>query len=96
MPEAIWNGVVIAEAPDNEVEIVEGNVYFPIQAVHQEYLQTSKKITQCHWKGSANYYDVVVNGQTNRDAAWTYRHPLDAAKKIANRIAFWRGIGIEK
>jgi len=96
MPRATWNGVVIAEAPEHAVEIVEGNVYFPMHAVHQEYLQPSKKITQCHWKGSASYYDVVVNGQTNRDAAWTYRQPLDAAKKIANHIAFWRGIEIEK
>ncbi len=95
MPRAIWNGTVIAEAPDNAVEIVEGNVYFPLAAVRPEYLQSSDKITQCHWKGSASYYDVVVNGQTNRDAAWTYHRPLDAAKQIANRIAFWRGIKVE-
>ncbi|CAM5367525.1 DUF427 domain-containing protein [Eoetvoesiella caeni] len=96
MPRAIWNGVVIAEASQDEIEMVEGNVYFPLSSVHHEYLQSSDKVTQCHWKGSANYYDVVVNGQTNRDAAWTYRQPLDAAKKIANHIAFWRGIEIER
>ncbi|MBC3884076.1 DUF427 domain-containing protein [Undibacterium griseum] len=95
MPKAIWNGVVIAEASDSAVEIVEGNVYFPLVAVHQEYLQSSDKVTQCHWKGSASYFNIVVNGQTNGDAAWTYRRPLDAAKQIANYIAFWRGVKIE-
>ncbi len=96
MPKAIWNGVVIADAPANAVQVVEGNVYFPFDAVHREYLQSSEKVTQCHWKGSANYYDVTVNGKTNRDAAWTYRQPFDAARKIANYIAFWRGIEIQK
>jgi uncharacterized protein (DUF427 family) len=96
MPKAVWNGAVIAEAPDNTVEIVEGNVYFPMQAVHQEYLQPSDKITACHWKGSANYYHLVVNGEENQDAAWTYRKPMDAAKQIAGYIAFWRGVEIEE
>lgn len=96
MHKAIWNGAVIAEAPEHAVKIVEGNVYFPMQAVHHEYLLHSDKVTQCHWKGSANYYDVVVNGKTNRGAAWTYLRPLDAAKEIANYIAFWKGIEIEK
>ena len=96
MPRAIWNGKVIADAPADTVEIVEGNVYFPMRAVRQEYLSPSEKITQCHWKGSANYYDVVVEGKVNRDAAWTYRQPFDAAKQIADHIAFWRGVEIEK
>ena len=95
MPRAIWNGAVIAEAPHDAVEMVEGNVYFPMLAVHQEYRQPSEKVTQCHWKGSANHYDVVVNGQVNRDAARTYRKPSYAAKQIANHIAFWRGVEIE-
>jgi len=96
MPKAIWNGVVIAEASEDVVEIVEGNVYFPMQSVHQEYLQHSKKVTACAWKGSANYYDVAVDGQVNSDAAWTYRQPLEAAKQIAGYIAFWRGITVER
>lgn len=95
MPKAIWNGAVIAEAPDDAVQRVEGNVYFPMHAVRQEYLQSSEKITHCHWKGSASYYEVVVNGKTNVDAAWTYRQPLDAAKQIAEHIAFWRGVEVE-
>ena len=96
MPKASWNGATIAEAPDDAVEIVEGNVYFPMQAVRQEYLQTSNKVSSCPWKGSANYYDIVVNGEVNQDAAWVYETPLPAAKQIAGHIAFWRGVQVEK
>jgi uncharacterized protein (DUF427 family) len=73
MPKATWNNAVIAEAPDDDVQIVEGNVYFPLTAVKAEYLTPSQTVTQCSWKGSANYYNVSVGGQVNKDAAWTYR-----------------------
>jgi uncharacterized protein (DUF427 family) len=70
------------------VQILEGNVYFPMQAVHQQHLRPSSKTTTCAWKGAANYYDVVVDGQVNQEAAWTYKTPLPAAKQIAEHIAF--------
>ena len=95
MPKAIWNGKVIAEAPASAVEIIEGNVYFPTDAIHQEYLQPSDLHTVCPWKGTASYYNVVVSGQVNSDAAWYYPQPKDAAKQIAGHIAFWRGVQIE-
>jgi uncharacterized protein (DUF427 family) len=96
MPKATWNGAVIAEAPESDVEIVEGNVYFRMQAVHQEFLRASDKVSTCPWKGLANYYDVTVNGEVNEDAAWTYRDPKEAAKAIAGRVAFWRGVTVER
>jgi uncharacterized protein (DUF427 family) len=95
MHTATWNDVVIAKANDDEVEIVEGNVYFPLSAVNRDLLSPSDKVTTCPWKGSANYYNVEAGGKTNPDAAWTYRTPLDAAKHIKDRIAFWRGVKIE-
>jgi len=93
---AIWNGSVIAEAPPEAVEIVENNVYFPAESVRQELLQSSETHTMCSWKGTASYYDVVVDGQVNQDAAWYYESPKDAAKQIAGRVAFWRGVQIER
>lgn len=96
MPKAIWNGRVIAEAADDAVEVVEGNVYFPMQAVPPEFLQTSDKTSSCPWKGIANYYDVVVDGKVSPDAAWIYRTPSDAAKQIAGHVAFWRGVSVER
>lgn len=92
MPKAIWNGVVIAEAGDDQVVIVENNVYFPLSTVHQEYLCNSERETSCGWKGRANYYHVTVAGKVNQDAAWTYRQPLEAAAQIAGHVAFWRGV----
>ncbi len=95
MPKAIWNGTVIADAASDAIEIVEGNTYFPIEAVHREYLQPSDHHTECGWKGTASYYHVAVDGEINRDAAWYYPQPKDAAKQITGRVAFWRGVQIE-
>jgi uncharacterized protein (DUF427 family) len=95
MPRAIWNGAVIAEASDDDVEIVENNVYFPLSKVNQDYLQPSETETACPWKGTANYYHVAASGDVNRDAAWTYRKPLDAARQIANHVAFWHGVEVQ-
>jgi uncharacterized protein (DUF427 family) len=89
---AVWNNVVIAES-DNTL-VVEGNHYFPFDSVKKEYLLESDFTTRCGWKGLANYYSVTVDGKTNKDAAWYYAEPNDAAKKIKGRIAFWNGIEI--
>ncbi|MES2262516.1 MAG: DUF427 domain-containing protein [Pseudomonadota bacterium] len=96
MPKAIWNGEVIAEANDDEVEIVENNVYFPIEKVNEEYLQESTHQTVCPWKGTASYYHLLVDGQVNENAAWFYRHPSDEAQHIKDRIAFWHGVEVQR
>lgn len=92
MPKAVWNGVVIAES--NETVIVEGNHYFPKESINKDYFQGSNHHTTCPWKGLASYYNVVVNGQTNPNAAWYYPQPKDAAKNITNRVAFWKGVEV--
>jgi uncharacterized protein (DUF427 family) len=93
MPKAVWNNAVIA-ASDKTI-VVEGNHYFPSEAVHAEFLAPSATHTVCSWKGTASYYDVVVDGQVNKDAAWYYPEPKDAAKEIAGYIAFWRGVQVK-
>jgi uncharacterized protein (DUF427 family) len=92
MTRATWNGATIAESSDTVV--VEGNHYFPRDAVDSSYLRASDTHTTCSWKGVASYFDVVVDGQVNKDAAWYYPDPKAAAASIRNRIAFWRGVGI--
>jgi len=93
MPKAIWNGAVVAES--DRCEIVEGNHYFPPQTVKREYLGESSTHTECHWKGTCSYYDVVVDGKANRDAAWYYPDTQPAADNIKGYIAFWKGVKIE-
>ncbi len=93
MPKAVWNGAVLAES--DHTEIVEGNHYFPPEALRREHLRDSETHTICGWKGTASYYDVVVGDQVNRDAAWTYPEPKDAAKQIRGYVAFWRGVKVE-
>ena len=94
MPKATWNGQTIAESA--ETEIVENNVYFPPDAVQREFLRDSQKHTVCGWKGTASYYDIVVDGQVNADAAWYYPEAKEAAKNIEGYIAFWRGVTVER
>jgi uncharacterized protein (DUF427 family) len=93
MPKAIWNGVVLAQS--NCCQVVEGNQYFPPEAVNRSYLKESETHTVCPWKGTASYFDVVVDGQVNKDAAWYYSTPKDAAKQIKDHVAFWRGVAVE-
>jgi uncharacterized protein (DUF427 family) len=94
MPKAIWNGALLAEASDDEVELVEGNVYFPPDKVDHTYLRESLTHSVCSWKGTASYYDVVVEGEVNKDAAWVYPAPKQAADHIAGYIAFWKGVSV--
>ncbi len=89
---AIWNNTVIAES--NETVIIEGNHYFPPDSVNNDFLIKSDTHTTCPWKGEASYYSVKVNEKMNRDAAWFYPQPFDAAKQIKNYIAFWKGVEI--
>lgn len=93
MAKAIWNGRVVAESA--RCETVEGNHYFPPDAVRHELLKESATHTTCGWKGVASYYDVVVDGVINKDAAWYYPDPKPAAANIAGYIAFWKGVKIE-
>jgi uncharacterized protein (DUF427 family) len=89
---ATWNGAVIAESDDTI--IVEGNHYFPADSVNSEYFVDSTAHTVCPWKGVASYYDVTVDGDTNRGAAWFYPDPSAAAAEIEGYIAFWRGVQV--
>ena len=93
MAKATWNGKTIAES--NETVIVEGNHYFPAGSVHDEYLTDSATHTRCPWKGKASYFDIVVDGQVNKDAAWYYPDPKRAAGQIKDYVAFWRGVRVE-
>lgn len=96
MPTASWNGAVIAQATDAQVQVVENNVYFPLTALTQAYLRPSSHTSICPWKGTASYYDLVVDGAVNANAAWYYPQPKDAAKQIAGHVAFWRGVSVER
>ena len=93
MARAIWQGQVIAES--ESWETVEGNVYFPPDAVNRAFLAPSETTTVCGWKGTAHYYSVEVGGERNADAAWYYPDPKPAASNIRDHVAFWRGVTVE-
>jgi uncharacterized protein (DUF427 family) len=89
---ATWNGAVIAQS-DKTIEI-EGNQYFPMDSVDSQFLVDSNTTSTCPWKGLASYYSLLVDDELNTDAVWVYRDPKDAAKEIANHVAFWRGVTV--
>lgn len=91
---ATWNNVDLAES--EQTVVVEGNHYFPPEAINKEYFQESSTHSTCPWKGEASYYNVVVNGQVNKDAAWYYPEPKAAAAEIKNHVAFWRGVKVKE
>ena len=90
---AIWKETVLSESDDTVV--VEGNHYFPRESVRAEHLRPSATHTTCPWKGEASYYDVVVGGVVNKDAAWYYADPTPEAVTIKGRVAFWKGVRVE-
>jgi uncharacterized protein (DUF427 family) len=93
MIRAVWNGAVLAEAP--ETVRLEGNHYFPVESLRREYLAESTTTSVCPWKGTAHYYSVTVDGRVNPDAAWYYPDPSAKASQIKDHVAFWKGVGVE-
>ena len=89
---AIWKNVTLAES--NETIIVEGNHYFPPDTINRQYVKESDTHTTCPWKGQASYYHIDVGGEVNKDAAWHYPDPKDAAQNIKNHVAFWKGVEV--
>ena len=90
---ATWNNTTVAES--DQTIVIEGNHYFPPDAIAKDCFQPSDTHTTCPWKGEASYYNVVVDGQVNKDAAWYYPQPKDAAAEIKDYVAFWRGVRVE-
>jgi uncharacterized protein (DUF427 family) len=89
---AIWNDTVLAESDDTEV--VEGNHYFPPESIDKDLFEASDHTSVCPWKGTASYFSIVVDGERNENAAWTYPNPKDAASEIKDHVAFWNGVEV--
>lgn len=92
MAKAVWQGEVIAES--DQTEVVDGNHYFPADSVNRQFLRESDATSVCGWKGTANYYDIVVEEQVNPQAVWYYADPKSEAAHIKDRVAFWKGVQI--
>ncbi len=90
---AIWNNATVAES--DKTVVIEGNHYFPPASVNRQYFQESSTHSTCPWKGEASYYNVVVDGEVNKDAAWYYPEPKPAAAEIKDHVAFWKGVKVE-
>ncbi len=94
MAKAIWNGQVVAES--DQYEVVKGNIYLPPTSIRSQYFRPSNHTSRYIWKGEAHYYDLLVDGKENKDAACYYPDPSRAAKKIKDHVAFWHGVHVEQ
>ncbi|MDX1518897.1 MAG: DUF427 domain-containing protein [Gammaproteobacteria bacterium] len=94
MARAEWKGKLLAES--DTVEKVEGNIYFPPGSLKREYFRESETTSRCFWKGKARYYDIEVDGEINRDAAWFYPEPTKLASRIKDHVAFWKGVSVSE
>lgn len=94
MPKAVWEGTTLAES--NDTVVVEGNHYFPPDSIAKQYFKPSQHTSACPWKGTASYYDIEVEGKRNENAAWVYRDPYPAAAEIKDRVAFWKGVRVQR
>ncbi len=88
--QATWRNTVLASS--DATVVVEGNHYFPPESLSQQYLEASSYTSVCGWKGTAAYFDVVVDGARNDNAAWYYPTPKSAADNIRGYVAFWKGV----
>jgi uncharacterized protein (DUF427 family) len=93
MAKAVWEGTVVAES--DQYETLEGNIYFPPDSIKRQYFRKSDTDYECPWKGHADYYDIVVGGKVNKDAAWYYTSPKPAAKQIKGHVAFDKSKGVK-
>ncbi|WP_154854051.1 DUF427 domain-containing protein [Cyclobacterium xiamenense] len=91
---AIWNDKILAQS--NDTIFLENNHYFPPESLNREFFKSSNHNTDCPWKGRANYYTIQIGEDSNRDAAWFYPEPKEAAKQIKNYVAFWKGVKVEE
>jgi uncharacterized protein (DUF427 family) len=91
---AVWNGVVIAES--DATIVVEGNHYFPRESVRDEFLNDTETRSVCPWKGVASYQSVTVDGVCAPEAAWHDPKPWPLARRVRGRVAFWRGVTVER
>jgi len=89
---AIWKDKILAQS--DETIVVENNHYFPLDSLNREFFEQSTTTSACPWKGTASYYHIRIREDTNRDAAWTYENPKEAAKEITDHVAFWKGVEI--
>lgn len=93
MPKAVYQGTVIAQSDDTVM--LEGNHYFPPDSVVRDQVRDSDHTSVCPHKGTAKYYDVVVDDNVNPAAAWYYDDPKPNVEQIRGHVAFWKGVTVE-
>lgn len=84
---ATLDGIMLAEAPDDQIIEIEGNAYFPPDSVADGVLEPSPTPYHCAWKGDCQYFHVRTgpDGDVHADGAWSYPEPIPSSIDIVGR-----------
>ena len=66
-------------------------IYVPPEDVLTELLEAVGGSSFCEWKGSASYWDVVVDGSRAGRAAWSYARPQSPYEALVDHLSFYPG-----
>ncbi|KAL8994123.1 MAG: hypothetical protein Q9169_005819 [Polycauliona sp. 2 TL-2023] len=84
--------IVVAESTMNMFlfeTLLRTRYYMPKTAINMQYIRPSLKTTVCPYKGVAEYYNLIVNGNEIKDAVWWYRHPTRESALIEGMACFY-------
>lgn len=62
--------------------------YLPLSDVREGLLQPSATVTECPYKGKANYHHVDLNGKRYEDLVWYYADPVHESARIKGMVCF--------
>lgn len=93
MAHASWNGILLADS--DQTTQIGRNYYFPPESDNEKFLRSSSDTSVCSWKGTASYYDAVIDDKINPQVAWYCPDPRDGVAGIKGYIAFWKGVKVE-
>jgi len=65
--------------------------YVPREDIAPDVLEAGRGSSFCEWKGSATYWDLVVDGRRVAQAGWSYEHPTAGFELLRGAVAFYPG-----
>jgi uncharacterized protein (DUF427 family) len=86
------DGVTVAESRQPRILFETGlppRYYLPITDLRMDLLRPSTKQTRCPYKGTANYWTLVIGDTVREDFVWIYRTTVPESAKIAGLACFY-------
>ena len=95
---ALRNGKVLATSTRAKVMYetrLPAAIYFPREDLALCACAPTDLQSFCPFKGTAEYLDATVGGETLKNAVWSYAHALPEAAEVEGYVAFMPGIATD-